>query len=174
MKQPYRNSERSKQMIKDALISLLNKKSLSEVTVADIVRTAGINRGTFYNHYGNPIEILEEMKQELLDKLKEALKTSTQQRSVDSLVDTLLDHLEKNEQEYRKIVGAIPMQVIEQLKKEFIAQIESFKLNFDRFNLYLIVNAMAGLYIDYLKGDLKIDAKTLGEKTKEFIRRNLV
>lgn len=65
MKQPYRNSERSKQMIKDALISLLNKKSLSEVTVADIVRTASINRGTFYNHYGNPIEILEEMKQEI-------------------------------------------------------------------------------------------------------------
>ena len=62
MKATYKNALRSKQLIRQALIALLDKKgSMSEVTVSDICHEANINRGTFYNHYGNTTDVLEEI-----------------------------------------------------------------------------------------------------------------
>ena len=48
MKKEYRNKIRSKQLIRNAVIELLDKKgSLSSITVSDVVEKANINRGTF-------------------------------------------------------------------------------------------------------------------------------
>lgn len=59
MKATYRNSVRSKELIRSALITLLEKKQdITNITVSDIVKTANINRGTFYNHYNNLIKVI--------------------------------------------------------------------------------------------------------------------
>ena len=97
MKAPYRNSIRSKKLIREAMIQLLNKKSLTDITVSDIVKTANINRGTFYNHYGNPIDVLEEIKEELMQKLSTTLKISKEKKDVDSFLSIVLEHFKKNE-----------------------------------------------------------------------------
>ena len=61
MKKEYRNKIRSKQLIRNAVIELLDKKgNLSSITVSDVVEKANINRGTFYNHYNNVMEVIEE------------------------------------------------------------------------------------------------------------------
>ena len=65
MKKEYRNKIRSKQLIRNAVIELLDKKgNLSSITVSDVVEKANINRGTFYNHYNNVMEVIEESKNE--------------------------------------------------------------------------------------------------------------
>lgn len=46
-KAEYRSSIRSKQLINAALADLLQEKPLDKITVTDVVRRAGINRGTF-------------------------------------------------------------------------------------------------------------------------------
>ena len=51
-----------------ALISLLEKKPLEYITVSEICRTAGVNRSTFYLHYENTRELLEETTKYLLDQ----------------------------------------------------------------------------------------------------------
>ena len=43
-----------------ALISLLKKKSLEYITVSEICEKAGVNRSTFYLHYENIGDLLEE------------------------------------------------------------------------------------------------------------------
>ena len=59
MKATYRNSVKSKKLIRSALITLLEKKQdITNITVSDIVKTANINRGTFYNHYNNLIKVI--------------------------------------------------------------------------------------------------------------------
>lgn len=43
-----------------ALINLLDKKDLEYITIKEICQTAGVNRSTFYLHYDNINELLQE------------------------------------------------------------------------------------------------------------------
>lgn len=169
MKAPYRNALRSQEMIRKAMLDLLDRKQLEDITVTDIVREANINRGTFYNHYNNPIEILEEYKDELFNKLTTAIQRSKATADVDGFVDTVVEHFMKNETEYRRFVKAIPMSIIDQIKQELIKQIQKFNLGIDQPTLYYIVNGLTGLYLDYLKNDLKLNYSEFSIKIKWFI-----
>ena len=50
-----------------ALISLLKKKAFDYITVSEICKTAGVNRSTFYLHYENIGELLDETTRYLLN-----------------------------------------------------------------------------------------------------------
>ena len=50
-----------------ALISLLEKKSFEYITVSEICKKAGVNRSTFYLHYENTVDLLDETARFLLD-----------------------------------------------------------------------------------------------------------
>lgn len=51
----------TKQDIKRALMTLLQEKSFDAITVSDITRYAQINRGTFYLHYLDKFDLLEQL-----------------------------------------------------------------------------------------------------------------
>ena len=44
----------------EALVTLLEKKDFHYITVSEICQTAGVNRSTFYLHYENTTDLLEE------------------------------------------------------------------------------------------------------------------
>ncbi|MCC8090140.1 MAG: TetR/AcrR family transcriptional regulator, partial [Oscillospiraceae bacterium] len=56
----------TKRLLKDALIRLLNGKSIDEISVTELCRESGINRSTFYHHYGSPYDVLAEREQTML------------------------------------------------------------------------------------------------------------
>lgn len=64
-------AERTRQLIKESLMQLIEEKGFSNVTVKDLTLTAGINRGTFYLHYLDKYDLLEQMEIELLEGLEE-------------------------------------------------------------------------------------------------------
>ena len=47
----YRSALRSKRLIRQALLELLDQKEYEKITVTDIVKRADLNRSTFYAHY---------------------------------------------------------------------------------------------------------------------------
>ena len=52
-----RNS--TKTAIKEAFMTLLNKKPFDKITVKEIVEECGINRNTFYYHYEDIYDLLQ-------------------------------------------------------------------------------------------------------------------
>lgn len=63
----------SKMVIKESLIKLLQEKDIHNITVTDICKEADINRGTFYNYYSDPFDLLQSIENELFDKIVEYL-----------------------------------------------------------------------------------------------------
>ena len=63
----------TRMVIKDALLNLLAEKEYADVTIADLCREAEINRGTFYLHYSNLHEVLEELFDDALGKMNHVL-----------------------------------------------------------------------------------------------------
>ena len=51
-----------------ALIALLNEKDFEYITIKEICQKAGVNRSTFYLHYENTRDLLEETMQYLVDQ----------------------------------------------------------------------------------------------------------
>lgn len=86
----------TKRLLKEALIDLLETESLQDVSVSELCKAAGINRTTFYNHYGNPAEVLEDIEHEALTEVQELLEQEKQPvalaRHVEIIASYLRDH----------------------------------------------------------------------------------
>lgn len=71
-----RSARRTKQLFKVALMRLLETESFACISVKDIVEKADYNRTTFYNHYYDKYDLLDDVTQDLLDGLAIAVKES--------------------------------------------------------------------------------------------------
>lgn len=66
---------RTKLLLRKALLELMKEKGMERVTVKDLTERADINRGTFYLHYRDPYDLLDQFKAEILKGLAEVLVT---------------------------------------------------------------------------------------------------
>ncbi|WMT38879.1 helix-turn-helix domain-containing protein [Paenibacillus sp. D2_2] len=66
---------RTKAVIREALTQLIEEKGFEALTVKDITTRAEINRGTFYLHYRDKYDLLEQSEQELIQGLIGILTT---------------------------------------------------------------------------------------------------
>ncbi len=64
-----RRITRSKLALKEALIVLMEEQGFDNVTVNDLCVKAGLNRGTFYNHFKTKEDLLWELEDEVLKDL---------------------------------------------------------------------------------------------------------
>ncbi|MDR1444178.1 MAG: TetR family transcriptional regulator C-terminal domain-containing protein [Treponema sp.] len=62
---------RTKDRIKRALIKLLLKKDLKDITVRELTGLADINRGTFYLHYHDVPALFREIEEELVEEFSQ-------------------------------------------------------------------------------------------------------
>ncbi len=61
-----RRTQYTKQLIKDTMLKLMAKKEFSKVTVTEICKLAEINRGTFYLHYYDTEDVLDDVIAEMI------------------------------------------------------------------------------------------------------------
>lgn len=61
-------NKKTKQLIQQSFLQLLQEKSFDSITVGDITKVAGINRGTFYLHYLDKYDLLEKIEQQLFEQ----------------------------------------------------------------------------------------------------------
>lgn len=64
-----RRTQYSLNVIRQALFELLEQKPLESITVADICRTADINRGTFYKYYRDVPDLHDKIEDEFVEKI---------------------------------------------------------------------------------------------------------
>ncbi|MHA6603876.1 TetR/AcrR family transcriptional regulator [Aerococcus urinae] len=69
----------SQKKIKTAFIQLTQEKGFDSLTVTDIARQAGINRGTFYRHYVDKYDLLEQLKAGIYEELQKIFLNDTYQ-----------------------------------------------------------------------------------------------
>lgn len=70
---------RTKRMFREALIALLHENTdLRKVTVQGLADRAGLNRATFYLHYRDVEDLLEQLTKEVLDELARRIHPLTE------------------------------------------------------------------------------------------------
>lgn len=61
----------SRECMQTALIYLMAKKDLDEISISELVRKAGVSRTAFYNNYSSKDEILLDLSKKLLNDMNE-------------------------------------------------------------------------------------------------------
>lgn len=68
-----RRVRKTKEILKNNLILLMKDKSIDSITVTELCEKADINRGTFYLHYKDVFQMLEEIEQELFKEFQDRI-----------------------------------------------------------------------------------------------------
>lgn len=58
----------TRQLLHNALLALLADHPLSKISVSDLCKTADINRSTFYAHYNEPSDVMNEIEEEIISR----------------------------------------------------------------------------------------------------------
>jgi len=68
-----RRAKRSRRLLKQGLLELLREKRFSEISVRDITDRMDLNRGTFYLHYTDTSDLLENVEEDVLRDVQELI-----------------------------------------------------------------------------------------------------
>lgn len=83
----------TKMVIKQSFLSLLSQKNINNISVKEICDSSEINRSTFYNHYKDAYDLLEQIQNEMCDQIQSALINTTQSKfSMASTVLSVVNH----------------------------------------------------------------------------------
>lgn len=97
-------NRKTKELIQKSFIQILEEKSFESITVGDIAKQAKINRGTFYLHYKDKFDLLDQIEQQLfndlgdhIDKLQSNYSsTNTFEAGQEQLAAALFDSIKKH------------------------------------------------------------------------------
>ena len=88
----------TKMLLKDALTKFLYDKKIEKVSVSELCERAGINRSTFYKHYGSPYDVLDDIEADFFKAAEEMLTLEKDEDQGISGICKLLNFL-RSEQE---------------------------------------------------------------------------
>ncbi|HWL22762.1 MAG TPA: TetR/AcrR family transcriptional regulator C-terminal domain-containing protein [Ureibacillus sp.] len=95
-------NKKTKQLIQNSFLHILEMKSFDSITIGDITKHAEINRGTFYLHYVDKFDLQDKIEQQLFSDLGEHIDelqsryTSIQtfEKGQEQIADTLFSFIE--------------------------------------------------------------------------------
>ena len=77
-----RRIRKTRAVLKSSLLSLMKEKSVKHITVKELCDKADINRGTFYLHYTDVFDMLEQIEDDMFRELDEFLVPIDKQEDV--------------------------------------------------------------------------------------------
>ena len=138
----------TKMLLKDALTKLLYEKKIEKVTVSELCEAAGVNRSTFYKHYGSQFDVLDDIEKDFFHAAEEMLTHNEDGRSG---ICSFLEFLKKEREKiYVVIILAADTDFIKRVFNipplRYLSQ-ENFDKNFtERQNEYMRIYEYNGGY----------------------------
>lgn len=83
----------TKKVLRQALLELMKRKHIGQITVKEVCELAGINRNTFYAHYGTPRDILSEIENEYYEEMNRIQESAIHSGDTISLIREIMNML---------------------------------------------------------------------------------
>lgn len=160
---------KTKESLFDALGRLLREKEFDRITVSDIVKEAGITRKTFYNHYQDKIEMVQDYQKMLIGKII-LLKKSHSDLEHDGYVE--LFRLFQEDDTLEGLLSLTGSEDMQSLIKQMILQsweneLKSSEIELDplvaEYQAVLIMNAIFGIIQHWLTAGKRVPPEKMAE-----------
>ena len=160
----------SKILLKNALMDLLSEKgSVTKISVRELCERADLNRSTFYAHYSEPKELLEEVEAELLDATREHLQKIGAENDIGAhrYLLSFLIYIKENDKPFRTLLidAGDPEFRSKFMQQSIIQFIENLDIAFpkeqEQYIYSYILNGSTGVIIQWMRSDSSIDENAL-------------
>lgn len=93
-----RRAKYTKMVLEESLITLMEKKDISKITIKEICEKADINRSTFYAHYRDQYDLLRKIENKFLAAIQAYLENFDKKYTEDILLITekIFQYIRKN------------------------------------------------------------------------------
>lgn len=157
---------RTKKAIISALMQLLTEKDLSEITVTELAKNAGINRKTFYLHYDRVEDIIEDFGTDLLNYTDRVMRSHIEANGridIRVLFGAINSAIKDNLEFLRIFVrsGAYHIFISASMRNEYIRNLRAsmelyFRggLQFSPYVMEFLVSGVTAMYIKWLDTEL--------------------
>ena len=165
--------------IRKSLLSLLAKKTLKEISVSELCKTAQITRGTFYNHFYDVFDVYDSIEQEFIDQLKERVESTDVTHLDNKFIFEIIQLIYDNYDLISVLVGDFKDTMLfekvydfarEKYISEFIVKrpdIDSSKI---KMVFTYIVNGSMGLLIEWIESGMVKTCKVISDEISGFAR----
>ncbi|MDO5518781.1 MAG: TetR/AcrR family transcriptional regulator C-terminal domain-containing protein [Clostridium sp.] len=172
VKKQDRRINKTKNSIRSVVITLIQKKDISQITVKELAETADINRKTFYMHYSSIEEVLDQIENEIIEKLLNLLnKYDFFEDKFDgsAFFSSLNDVISEDFDLYKKLICAnsynFLLVKVKKILKDIIMERLDNKVNdsSEMLNLYaeFISSGVMNMYIDWFTTNSDIPLEEL-------------
>ena len=168
MKREYRNLTRTKKMIRLAFVELIGeKKTISNISVAELAERADIAKSTFYNHYDDIYSVAEEMMNEILGELNRIIDAMDADQTTDYhlYIKSIFAYLKENEDIYRRLSSSPDAvfflnKIKQTITKRVFANVKSSFLSKNKVErqvqISFLANACIDTVVDYFRGNFNM------------------
>lgn len=94
----------TKHLIHDALLKMLKTCNINKISIRELCQVAGINRSTFYNHYGSQYDVLNEIAETYIQSTSfTIINDIASGKNIDECLTRVLQYMKDN-LEFAKLV----------------------------------------------------------------------
>lgn len=168
-----RRVKRTKKALRDALLALLDKKPVNEISVTELTNLADVNRATFYFYYTDLLDMLQQIQNETYKDFQTVIgDTPTSINTIEGFTDyaeSLLTYCKEHEMLVKFIIkNDTNNQLYKKIQLLMCANIPNSKDIFDidnpaRYATNYMLNAIVGIMIDWMNEGMKISPHDLAE-----------
>lgn len=123
-----RRVHRTEQLLRTALVSLIEEKGFETLTVQDIIDRANVGRATFYAHFDNKEDLLVSGFDGLRTALKELqrqahLRTTSSDERLFAFSHEMFAHIAEYRKVFRAMVGKRSGALVQQLLQKIVVDL---------------------------------------------------
>ena len=177
---------KTKKLLYETLISLMEEKSFEEIKVSDICKKALINRSTFYSHYSDKYELFMELINTLKLSLFNSLNTNvnnvnTREYFIE-LIIILLNHIDDKKNIYYSILinnrnSIITDIILDVVSKDINSRITNDKISTNNIPTEIVskfyLGAVISIGIEYLESKNKYSKEDMIKYIDKLIPSNI-
>jgi AcrR family transcriptional regulator len=172
-----RRSRRTRQLVTEAMVELLQEKRYEDITVRDILDRADIGSSTFYAHYFDKEDVQASLIQQLFEQLlQQLLLRSGKQEVVPSL--ELFRHVQQHVQQIQALIPGRFEETFWEVAERTMSQMIEQSLKSTRGSKYscsvpapVVAHYLAATFLTLLKWWLIADMPYSPEQTDEFFQQ---
>ena len=185
LKSEDRRVRKTKKLMRDALVTLLEQKPLKNISVREISELADINRGTFYLHYKDVYDMVDNLRNEIFEKFNSIIipyDYTSPKETLSSFFVRLFELLSENADFARVLIGKNgDAEFVEGLKNiirrrcfnDIYKKLDAESKTKFFYFYYFIESGCIGICTQWLTENAKESPEVMANLTEEFILNGL-
>lgn len=166
-----RRAIKTKRAIRSAFLELLKQKSINRISVVEISKLADLGRGTFYLHYRDVYDLMEQLENELIYNIELFYDESypcDNSKKILNFTDKLTEYMETNREVFL-VLARIENggRTLEKIKIFFNHKLQTDSscsvTEADKVEVIFIVAGVFGVLDTWLSDEMKMPGKAVSE-----------